>query len=258
MFKSPPQDYYRVITFQKQRQTYLKCSCLFNNEIAMSEASKIRLKRYSENQKQKGLCVSCGKNPLVTKTMCESCRQKRAEYRKRFRAEKLTTEVCSYALCRKPRAPGRKTCPYHLEARKQKRLKHLADGLCPCGRPNPKNKGYCKACTEIKRSRRQEIRQQVIAHYGGVCACCRESTPLLLTIDHKDNDGANHRRSVTGGRGGIRFYRWLLAEKFPKGYQILCWNCNAGRHLNGGVCPHPNHPIKTEGGEDDPSSSPGT
>jgi hypothetical protein len=38
-----------------------------------------------------------------------------------------------------------------------------------------------------------------------------------------------------GRRGGInRFYK----NNFPRGYRILCYNCNCGRALNNGICPH--------------------
>lgn len=33
-------------------------------------------------------------------------------------------------------------------------------------------------------------------------------------------------------------YRWLMKNKYPSGFQVLCWNCNMGKQINGGVCPH--------------------
>jgi hypothetical protein len=38
--------------------------------------------------------------------------------------------------------------------------------------------------------------------------------------------------------GGGQFYQWLIRNAYPPGFQVLCWNCNAGRHINGGTCPH--------------------
>ncbi|MFE1396776.1 hypothetical protein ACFW53_02415 [Nocardiopsis dassonvillei] len=58
----------------------------------------------------------------------------------------------------------------------------------------------------------------------------------MLTIDHVDNNGAEHRREIGGG--GEKLYRWLKREGYPPGYQVLCFNCNVGRHLGNGVCPH--------------------
>jgi hypothetical protein len=88
-----------------------------------------------------------------------------------------------------------------------------------------------------------------IEHYGGFdpkCACCREAIPSFLTIDHVNNDGAKLRLEW-GGRpdwGGHHLARKLKQKGWPSGYQILCMNCNLGRHKNGGICPH-KLPVKT-------------
>jgi hypothetical protein len=84
------------------------------------------------------------------------------------------------------------------------------------------------------------LRDRVLAAYGGPkCACpyCKDGDLLdFLTIDHIDNGGAAHRRAI--GKGGAPTYRWLVRQGFPLGYQVLCWNCNRSKHLNGGVCAH--------------------
>lgn len=77
-----------------------------------------------------------------------------------------------------------------------------------------------------------------IAAYGGKCACCGECTPEFLTIDHIRNDGRDHRIEMrTGGQG---IYRWLEANGYPQDgrFRVLCFNCNMGRSVAGGVCPH--------------------
>lgn len=83
------------------------------------------------------------------------------------------------------------------------------------------------------------LREEVFAAYGGYrCSCCGETERLFLTIDHVENDGARMRADGTHGRGGTQFYQWLRINGFPKGFQVLCVNCNYGKHRNGGVCPH--------------------
>lgn len=83
------------------------------------------------------------------------------------------------------------------------------------------------------------LREQVFAAYGGYkCACCGETEPLFLTIDHIENNGAEMRKTGVHSRGGTQFYQWLRMNKFPDGFQVLCMNCNLGKHRNGGVCPH--------------------
>lgn len=74
----------------------------------------------------------------------------------------------------------------------------------------------------------------VINHYGGRCTCCGETQFEFLTIDHTGNDGAEHRRTVTGTRNIVH---WLIRNQFPNGFQILCWNCNTAKQFHGG-CPH--------------------
>jgi len=92
---------------------------------------------------------------------------------------------------------------------------------------------YNKAKVELKRA--------AIDAYGGKCACCGESNLAFLTIEHRNNDGAEYRRSLGNrSRGGIHTYRDLKKHGYPQdeGLEVACWNCNAGRQVNGGVCPH--------------------
>jgi len=76
----------------------------------------------------------------------------------------------------------------------------------------------------------------VIMVYGGYkCACCGETEPLFLTIDHINNDGNKHRKEISSGDG---LYKWLKKHNYPEGFQVLCMNCNHGKRRNGGICPH--------------------
>jgi hypothetical protein len=78
----------------------------------------------------------------------------------------------------------------------------------------------------------------VMNAYGNACACCGETTPKFLTIDHIHNDGASARKEKLHPKDSYGFYRWLVKNKFPKEFQILCMNCNFGKSRNNGVCPH--------------------
>lgn len=96
--------------------------------------------------------------------------------------------------------------------------------------------GYLEAHKRRGRDYWRRIRQEAIMAYGGyVCACCGETEPLFLTIDHIDNDGADHRREIGGG---ANFGKWLKDHGYPPGFQVLCFNCNIGKAHNGGECPH--------------------
>lgn len=80
----------------------------------------------------------------------------------------------------------------------------------------------------------QAMRMMVFEAYGGArCKCCGEENYAFLTIDHVNNDGAAHRAAI-----GKHLYRWLIEHDYPEGFQVLCMNCNFGKHRNNGVCPH--------------------
>lgn len=89
---------------------------------------------------------------------------------------------------------------------------------------------------EQARQRQRALKDAAYASYGGYrCACCGESHAEFLCIDHVNNDGYAHRKSI--GRGS-NIYLWLKKNGFPAGFQVLCMNCNFGKKHNGGVCPH--------------------
>jgi hypothetical protein len=85
------------------------------------------------------------------------------------------------------------------------------------------------------RAWRAEVDAKLREIYGSVCACCGETEPAFLTIDHVNGDGAEDRKKHDGHRQ-LRF--WLSQQPKLPGYRMLCWNCNCGRRLNNGVCPH--------------------
>lgn len=100
----------------------------------------------------------------------------------------------------------------------------------------------CKNCARLHADQvtqcRRDARRECFEAYGGPkCACCGETEYRFLTIDHVNDNGAHHRRSITGCNGGA-LYTWLRARRFPPGYAVLCYNCNCGRALNNGICPH--------------------
>lgn len=84
---------------------------------------------------------------------------------------------------------------------------------------------------------------QIRKGYGDQCACCGETNPLFLTIDHVNNDGWKDRPRNKNGNYSDRLfsghkYLKIIRENFPDYLQLLCWNCNCGRARNNGICPH--------------------
>ena len=87
-----------------------------------------------------------------------------------------------------------------------------------------------EAAREIVKSQNAELKAQVLAYYGELCACCAATENL--SIDHMAGDGAAHRLAVLGRKtaSGPRFWRWLIKNGFPEGFQTLCMPCNASKN----------------------------
>jgi hypothetical protein len=86
---------------------------------------------------------------------------------------------------------------------------------------------------------RQKVLQEAFAFFGP-CACCGESNPMFLSLDHINGNGSEERRN---GLYTITILEKLRREGWPedakKMYRFLCYNCNftIGHY---GYCPH--HP----------------
>lgn len=67
----------------------------------------------------------------------------------------------------------------------------------------------------------------VLTDGRGTCKWCGQGDQDTLVIDHIEDDGAEHRRA-NGGRtfSGDKFYRWIIRNDYPPGFQVLCANCN--------------------------------
>lgn len=79
-----------------------------------------------------------------------------------------------------------------------------------------------------------KLKREVINAYGGPeCFWCGEVDFVSLTIDHINNNGAQHRREIKAKT----IYRWLKRNNFPLGFQVLCCNCNHCKQYNRGKLP---------------------
>ena len=106
--------------------------------------------------------------------------------------------------------------------------KHVR-GVCPHqGNPSPK-----KVKWPYSRRSKLKFRKEVLKRLGGRCACCGEDQLEFLTIDHINEDGAEHRRKV-----GKDICTYLRKHDYPPGFQVLCLNCNRSKHFGGGICVH--------------------
>jgi len=83
---------------------------------------------------------------------------------------------------------------------------------------------------------RRKIKFKVLSHYSNgtpKCACCNEVEIDFLSIDHIYGGGTKHRREIN-----MNVFHWLIRNNYPEGYQVLCFNCNLGKRINNGICPH--------------------
>jgi hypothetical protein len=99
------------------------------------------------------------------------------------------------------------------------------------------------------------MRLEALVHYSQdppACRCCGESEISFLQLDHKDGDGAAHRRAIGMAQGspgqvekqnqkvnigGNGFVYWLKKNGWPPGFQVLCANCNYSKRV-GKYCVH--------------------
>lgn len=160
--------------------------------------------------------------------------------------------VCSrYPDCVLLTDGAHKLCPHHLASslaskETRKRVPKEAGqcyawecknparpGLTRCDRCAAREARWASTptCLQRRAERRREVREEVMAAYGGVCVCCGESRLVFLTIDHEA------RYAGVGPKTGNPLYMWLKAQGFPEGFRVLCHNCNFAMGLFG-YCPH--------------------
>ena len=133
-----------------------------------------------------------------------------------------------------------KKCSNEAIYTRKKKLK--AQGLCVrgCGEKlfstNHCEKHF-KAMISTSRESGRRLRENVLKHYGNKCTCCGETQLKFLTFEHKNGDGAKHRKKIGIVGGGSRMVGWLIKNNYPNFIEILCYNCNCARGF-WGQCPH--------------------
>lgn len=184
-----------------------------------------------ERRRKEGLCPVCGAVPEMG-VRCNRCRKTNLERKQEAKLQGRCVD------CHKPAAPGSSLCDHCNKIRKLRWHENKKDGLCGCGRKLEEEKKFkcCKDCRNSITRRRQLLKLAAFNAYGGPkCACCGDDILEFLTIDHIENNGAEHRRAIRR-EGFVHLYQWLKNNKYPPGYQVLCFNCNCGKRPDG-TCP---------------------
>jgi len=165
---------------------------------------------------------------------------KRSWYTPQKHSNKIKSGVCP--RCSRKITDGTSTCIRCKAIGRKKAKQRVAQrrklGLCIfCGR-KPKKGSTCERCKNRIRKRYLTRKAAVFNHYGKRCACCGETEEVFLTIDHINGGGRKHKREA----GFANIHDFVFRNNFPDYFQILCFNCNQGKFLNGGICPHKSKP----------------
>ncbi len=252
--------------YRKQRNLCPRCG---QPNIKDRKMCKKHLKQYADKQnkrnktlavqsKEQGLCTRCFKKKADEGfSYCSGCReysQKHSDEKNKIKREKCKKEgLC--LECMKFIGIGKSRCTDCLKkttSLKNIRQKGYKDnGLChTCGKNLTVDDGKrCQECinkrnewyetSDTKEKNRQDRilwKDTVLEHYGRSCGCCGESTLEFLTLDHIQDNGGQHRKEIN--KYGSGFYKWVIDNNFPEDLQTLCMNCNFGKRINGGICPH--------------------
>lgn len=65
--------------------------------------------------------------------------------------------------------------------------------------------------------------------YPPKCQCCELEDIRFLSIDYINGGGNQHRKHL----GGTGLYWWLKKYNYPKGFRVLCFNCNLAKGFYG-------------------------
>ena len=157
--------------------------------------------------------------------------------------------TCSFKTCHNIPESGKRLCRRCLDRANRKRKERISSGLCNnCNRPAVEGCQACEPCRQRRHEYAKANRLTIMAHrryreivlnyYGKRCACCGETNPVFLTIDHINGRQNAPERKQTGYNVSTRIARAIIMGKPRTDIRILCFNCNCGRQRNGGVCPH--------------------
>ena len=106
-------------------------------------------------------------------------------------------------------------------------------------KPHKPYRAECKDCTNTRvRKMWRKYRKRIFDYYGWECKCCGETMSEFLSIDHINNDGYLDKNPNGDKKSGKELYSLIIKEGFSDRFQTLCMNCNWGKKIGKGVCPH--------------------
>lgn len=82
------------------------------------------------------------------------------------------------------------------EIYRRKNRDHIANTLKSWYANRKNDPDFIKKKKNQSKRSRNELKIQAYAKLGNACACCKESEIEFLTIDHINDDGADHRKKI--------------------------------------------------------------
>ena len=157
----------------------------------------------------------------------------------------------------KAKARERERTPKHKAWRKERRATPEYMAKSKAFKLKPENKAKSKA-RKLKpdykaqqKERVDNIRLKVLQYYSKhlsnsdipCCWCCEESHIEFLALDHiagrkeMDSESGLVKLGYSSSMVKTVLSNWIIKNNFPKGFQILCHNCNQAKAVYG-KCPH--------------------
>lgn len=94
-------------------------------------------------------------------------------------------------------------------------------------RNSSKHKRYLADWNAAKREKWKLAAVNVLTGGEGTCRQCGQGDLDVLTFDHIENDGKEHRKNVPTSK----FLWWFIKNDYPSGFQVLCANCNLKKEV---------------------------
>ena len=105
------------------------------------------------------------------------------------------------------------------------------------------------------KEKRDDIRLKILQYYSKrlsksnipCCRCCGKNSHIeFLAIDHiagkkqMDSELELVKLGYSSLKRNVGLWNWIIKNNFPKGFQILCHNCNYAKGIrrNKNKCPH--------------------
>ncbi len=159
--------------------------------------------------------------------------RKNSDEERKIQKEKRLTWQRIYE--RTPEARARRKV---LRSTPEAKEKHAGESRLRSQRPEVKAKN--KKNTQEKTA---QFKLEVFTHYSKeisdsdvpICACCKYDDIRFLTLDHIE--GRKHLPKKEQKLKTLNLWRHIKKIGLPKGYQILCFNCNIAKSTSL-YCPH--------------------